>query len=100
MTRGEALQKLGKPLGLPGLDGGEYLLSALFEAGPSEYHATGGEIGLTWLTLDAYARSTGTLSEPWEFRALREMSAAYIKAKNEGANIFCIPPTEQDQQGE
>ena len=33
---------------------------------------------LTWAEIDAYARCTGDLKEPWEFQTIRDMSMAYI----------------------
>jgi hypothetical protein len=86
---------LGKPDGMPETDGGEYLLALLFEVGPSEYHATGGEVALSWGTLHAYGQATRSISDPWEYRALRAMSAGYVQAKRDGVDVFAIPPVDQ-----
>jgi hypothetical protein len=82
---------------MPGTDGGEYLLTALFEAGPSEHHAMGGELPLSWQTLDAYARATGAICEPWEFRTLRDMSAAYVAEKEAGKEVYALAPAEKEK---
>lgn len=87
---------MGHPLGLPDITAGNYLLTALFDAGPSEMHPMGEEVGLSWVSLDAYGRATRVISEAWEYQALHDMSAAYVAAKTEGADVFAIPPVEQD----
>lgn len=56
----------------------------------------GDEVGLSWVSLAAFATATGRVSEPWEFEALFDMSAAYVAAKRDGEDVFAIPPVDQD----
>jgi len=88
------------PLGLPDLDAGEYLVQALFEVGPVEYHATGETIAVSWQTLQAYSKCTGEIGEAWEYRALICMSRAYQEGKAAGDDIFCKPPHLWDEDDE
>lgn len=87
---------MGEPLGLPDLDAGEYLASALFEVGPCTVTGMGDEIPITWEALWSYAQATGALTEPWEFRIVMDMSLAYVAGKRAGEDPFCRPPTDQD----
>jgi hypothetical protein len=77
------------------VDEGQYLLDALFEAGPSATAGMGAEIPLSWLEVWAYAQATQNISEPWEFRAIVQMSKAFVRARREGESVFAIPPMEQ-----
>ena len=56
----------------------------------------GDEVGLSWLSLYAYGQTTGAVSEAWEYKALHDMSAAYVAAKVEGANVMTIQPVDQE----
>jgi hypothetical protein len=77
------------------VDDGQYLLDALFEVGPSATAGMGGEIPVSWAELWAYAQATQNISEPWEFRAIMQMSRAFVRARREGESVFAIPPMEQ-----
>lgn len=57
----------------------------------------GGEMPLSWLTLDAYARASKNLTEPWEYKTLRQMSVKFISAKQEGASVFAVAPIDQEE---
>lgn len=72
-----------------------YLLDALFEIGPSATAGMGAEIHVSWGEVWAYAQATQNLSEPWEFRAIVQMSKAFVRARREGESVFAIPPMEQ-----
>lgn len=74
---------------------GHYLLDALFEVGPSATAGMGAEIPVSWTEVWAYAQATQNLSEPWEFRAIMQMSKAFVRARREGESVFAIPPMEQ-----
>lgn len=74
------------------ISAGQYLLEALFEAGPSKPGAMGGELPLEWLDVWAYMQATQAVSEPWEARALVQMSSAYVYEKAAGASVFSIEP--------
>lgn len=75
---------------------GEYLLDVLFTVGPTEFRGSD-ECPITWAELLAYGSVTGAISEPWEYEAVMAMSRAYFSAKNEGRNVFCIPPVEREE---
>lgn len=98
MTRFGALKRSGGEAVLPELIGGEYLLEAFLELGLCEPHPMGGEMPLSWLTLDAYARVSKSITEPWEYRTLRQMSVKFINAKQEGASIFAVAPIDQEEK--
>lgn len=74
---------------------GNYLVDALFEVGPSATAGMGSEIPVSWVEIWAYAQSTQNISEPWEFRAIMQMSKAFVRARREGESVFAIPPMEQ-----
>jgi len=100
VTRLEQAKKLKQPLGLPDLDAGEYLVQALFEVGPVEYHATGEAIPVTWQTIAAYKYTAESDLEPWECRVIIAMSRAYQEGKAAGDDIFCKPPHLWDEDDE
>ena len=49
---------------------------------------------LRWSEIDAYGRSTGVLTEPWEMQAVRDMSVAYLDGLKRGENPLGKPPWE------
>jgi hypothetical protein len=55
----------------------------------------GGELPLDWPAAWAYGQATGAISEPWEYRAIVDMSRAYLSAKIAGINALAMPPVEQ-----
>jgi len=57
----------------------------------------GGERPLTWAALDAYGRAIGASFEPWEYRALRDMSAAYVAEKQAGEEVYALSPAEKEK---
>lgn len=81
--------------GIPDLGPVKYLLELLFEVGP--VGAGGfGVMALPWVEIKAFADATGSITEPWEFRAISQMSRAYVTGLREGENPLCIPPAERD----
>ena len=76
-------------------DAGGYLLKALFEAGPI---INTGMITrpLRVVEVAEYGQVMWALSEPWEYRAVADMSAAYLRAKIAGADPFAKSPMEQE----
>lgn len=83
---------------MPALDAGEYLVAALLEVGPCTITGFGDEVPITWDVLVAYAQATGAISEPWEYRAVMNMSLSYVDGKRRGADPFCRPPTDLDTE--
>jgi hypothetical protein len=94
-TRLDMMRRTGQGLDLPELAAGDYLVDALFKAGPTKAGGMG-EVPMDWLDIWAFAQSTGDVSEPWEAEALHSMSRAYLAAKTAGENPLAIPPIEQD----
>lgn len=80
---------------MPDVGDADYLLRAFHELG----RKMAGPMGsgpLAWSEIVAYAAATGQISSPWEFRALREMSVAFIDGQAIGEDPFGIPPVEQE----
>ncbi len=93
----EEMQARGEPLRIPDAGDGGYLLRALFEVGPTTVDGMAGEQPLRWLDLWAYGQATGSLSDPWDYRTLHEMSRAYLRGKRTGESPFGIAPVDQDR---
>lgn len=88
-------QEAGRNPPFPIITAGQYLLDALYEAGPVKSDPLAGSVALDWTDLHAYVALTGAISEPWEARALRDMSQAYERGMREGSNPFSIMPMER-----
>ena len=86
-------QPVGIEKGLPG----EYLLDALFDVGPTEWRGEQ-EGPIRWTELQAYGQATQSITEPWEFRAVMNMSKAYFQGKTEGKDVHCIAPVDRDKE--
>jgi hypothetical protein len=56
-----------------------------------------GETPLGWSDLRAYADLTGVDLAPWEARALRDLSRAYLSARESGQDLLSIPPVLRDE---
>lgn len=54
---------------------------------------------ILWQEVAAYATVMTELSEPWEFRAVIDMSRAYVEEKRAGKDPFRIAPVERDADG-
>ncbi|WP_273522379.1 hypothetical protein [Rhodosalinus sediminis] len=86
----------GKPAPLVELESGTYLLEALLEAGPAVSDPHAGLRPLSWLEIWAYMQATAALAEPWEARALMEMSRAFVAGLRAGQDPLSIAPRDQD----
>jgi hypothetical protein len=73
----------------------EYMMAALFEAGPSMAGSMG-DVPLDWQNAVAFARGYQSIEEPWEIKALVDMSAAYVSARAAGTDVLAISPVEQE----
>jgi hypothetical protein len=82
---------------MPEVTAGQYLVEAFNELG--RVSAGFSMIPLTWGEIDAYARLTGEISERFEARALRRMSAAYIEGYRLSEDEFSIPPWQPVSEG-
>lgn len=86
-------------MGLPELAAGEYLIEAMFKMRPLRSSGFG-EVSADWPVIEAFARCTGRISEPWEIETLFEMCEAYQAGLETGANPLAIPPVEQIESAE
>lgn len=73
------------------------LLQHFLEAGPCS-HGAMGPVPLQWAELAQWQRLTRTPLHPWQARALRQASAAYVGQLHDAAAPDCPPPwsTEPD----
>lgn len=84
----------GEVWGIPDLGAARYLLDLLFEVGPVQ--STGMGLGpLSWQEIMAFALATNEITEPWELRALRTMSEAYLAELDRGKSLLCIAPADR-----
>lgn len=93
-TRAAYLNRLGKPLGLPDIHAGQYLLDAMWRLRPSRNNGWG-EVPTDWDQIAPFAAATKAISEPWEFDAIYDMCRAYCEGKADGKNPLSRPPTER-----
>ena len=81
---------------MPELSVGQYMADAFMDLGLTKASATG-EFPLDWLDVWAYSQAAQTVSEPWEFRLLINMSRGYLRAKQDGEGLLAIPPMDQGE---
>jgi hypothetical protein len=95
MSRRESYEKASGPdslfLRLPELDGAQYIVQMLFEAG-TLMHAGMGPTPLTWQEIDAWLRVTGTQAELWERLLIKELSHAYVNMLHDATKKDCPDP--------
>lgn len=87
-------QRLNMPLGIPELDGGEYLIDAMFRLGPTRNNGMA-EIPVDWDQINAFAAATGRICEPWEAETLFEMCAGYCAARQSGTDATAVAPVDE-----
>lgn len=88
------LEQHGRVWGMPDLKGERYLFEAFCELGQAQVVGMG--VGpLAWTEITAFASATGALTNPWEFRAVRQMSEQYLAALKQGESPLVIPPAER-----
>lgn len=92
-------RRLRQPLGLPELDGGEYLIDAMFRLGPIRADGMGLRPA-DWPEIDAFARLTRRLSAPWEFEALFDMCAGYFAAHEAGQDPLAMSPVQIEAESQ
>ena len=69
---------------------GTYLIQALVEMGWAANNGFG-ECPLSWVEIKSYADATGAISEPWEFRCVRDMSSAYVTERGHTEPLRIAP---------
>lgn len=90
----EMLKRMKAPLDLPELDAGEYLVDAMFRLSPARQTGMG-EVPSGWPEIDAFARQTGRISEPWEAETLFAMCRAYTTERAAGADPTEVAPVDR-----
>lgn len=76
---------------MPPLAAASYLIDALFRLGPVRGDMNG-QRGVDWPEIDAFARLTRSISEPWEAEALHAMAQAYAIEADETEDSLREPP--------
>lgn len=71
--------------------GGEYLISRLFEVGPSASNGMG-PAPITWTEIDAWCRRGGVDLSPSDARLLRRLSVEYVNESSKATANFHPPP--------
>lgn len=90
----EQYKRLKQPLGVPQLDGGAYLLDAMFRLRPTRSNGMA-ERATDWDQIEAFARVTGRISEPWEAEVLFDMCQGYLAARQAGEDPLAVAPVDQ-----
>lgn len=68
-----------------------HVVARLIEIGISEPAGMG--VGpLSWLSIDAWQRTTGITLDPWEVQLLRALSLAYVSESQKAESENCPPP--------
>ena len=91
MTRLQTLRDQGMQPDLPNAGLAAYLVDYLFEAGPVVSNAMGTQ-PLGWPELAAWQQGTGIELQPWEARALKILSTAYLASAQAAQAYDCPPP--------
>lgn len=74
---------------------GEYMIDALFRAGPLGQPTMNGRAALSWQEVVAFAAGTNAISEPTEIEDLFAMSCAYLEGLLQGEEPLGQPPYEK-----
>lgn len=71
-----------------------YLAEAMMRLGPIKSDGMGPR-SADWPEIDAFARLTGRIEEPWEAEALHAMCAAYLEEIKGGEDPLRVAPVER-----
>lgn len=93
-ARYEAKSPDSPQLILPEIDGAEYLVNLLHEAGPVGSNGYGVE-GLKWPDIYSWIALTGLFLCPWELRLIKELSEVYASEYNKSNGKDVPPPYSQ-----
>lgn len=69
----------------------EYLVGILMEAGPTSLAGVG-ESAISWADLRAWQDAIGYTLQPWEARAVRQLSYAYLSERHRATAHDAPPP--------
>lgn len=84
----------GAALGLPELGALQYLVDALLRLGPIRSDGMGPRPA-DWPEIDAFARQTGRVTEPWEAEAIFDMCHGYLDGLEAGKDPLGIAPADR-----
>ncbi|MCZ0963891.1 hypothetical protein [Paracoccus benzoatiresistens] len=88
--------RTGAATGLQPLGPGHYLAEAMMRLGPVK--SNGMDLrGADWPEIDAFARVTGRISDPWEAETLFDMCRAYLLGSRDGEDPLAIPPVDRGE---
>lgn len=68
-----------------------HVIDRLIEIGLTEAPGLGAG-PLTWMQIEAWARLTGIMLEPWEARLIRRLSGDYLAESRKAEDLNCPPP--------
>lgn len=71
-------------LKLPNLEGADYIISMLYEAGLFSSNGMGA-VSLPWVEIDAWLHRTGLELSTWEILTIKELSDAYVAELNQAS---------------
>jgi hypothetical protein len=77
---------------LPEIEGAEYIISLLHEAGPVGSNGYGVE-GLKWSEIHSWIASTGLFLSSWEVLLIKELSDVYASEYNKSNGKECLCPS-------
>ena len=77
---------------LPEIEGAEYIISLLHEAGPVGSNGYGVE-GLKWSEIHSWIASTGLFLSSWEGLLIKELSDVYASEYNKSNGKECLCPS-------
>lgn len=90
----ERFERDQQPAPLPALEHAHGLARWFSELGPCG-HGAMGPVPTGWGEMAQWARLTGTPVQPWQARALRAASAAYVSQLHASAEPDCPAPWQQ-----
>lgn len=90
-TRLQYACKKGRAVEMPPVAAGAYLIDVMWKLGPVRADVNGTR-GVDWTELDAFARLTRAISEPWEAEALHAMCDGYAAEQAKAEDSLRDPP--------
>lgn len=91
LTRGQKIERNGGSPRFPSVGDADYVITYWHDLGVVEAGAMG-PIPLSSKEILSWQECTGIELQPWEFRALREMSRSYLIQHEESKKPECPPP--------
>lgn len=95
MSRAQFLRNTSNPPPVPPVTRA-YVCDWFMMVGPA-VSGFAGPVGISWETIDAWARRTGYDPTPWEFEALYQMSQAYAEWAKKSEEMSQRAPWEESE---